>query len=82
MLKTLLGVTAIIAIVSLGTAGIEATNKRTGISHWLMVSVHPIKGNFTTYSGEPCTYHLPSQRFYRAERCYASEAEAVEDGVP
>ena len=44
---------------------------------------HPIKGNFTTYSGERCIYHVPGGGFYgktRPERCYASEAEAVKDG--
>ena len=36
---------------------------------------YPIKGNFTTHSGERCIYHLPGQRFYhktKAERCYAT----------
>lgn len=44
---------------------------------------HPIKGNFTTYSGERCIYHVPGGEFYgktRPERCYATEAEAVADG--
>ena len=44
---------------------------------------HPIKGNFTTYSGEPCIYHLPHQRFYektKPERCYATEEDAIVDG--
>jgi hypothetical protein len=44
---------------------------------------HPIKGNFTTYSGEPCIHHLPGGEFYgktRPERCYATEADAVRDG--
>ena len=44
---------------------------------------HPIKGNFTTYSGEPCIYHVPGGRFYdkaNAERCYASESSAQADG--
>jgi len=44
---------------------------------------HPIKGNFTTYSGERCIFHRPGHRFYaktRAERCYANELEAVRDG--
>lgn len=43
---------------------------------------HPIKGNFTTHTGERCIYHLPSQHFYRktkAERCYATEADARQD---
>ena len=44
---------------------------------------HPIKGNFTTYSGERCIHHMPGGAFYgktRPERCYASEADAVIDG--
>jgi hypothetical protein len=44
---------------------------------------HPIKGNFTTYSGERCIHHLPGGEFYgktRPERCYATAAEAVTDG--
>lgn len=44
---------------------------------------HPIKGNFTTYSGERCIYHMPGQRFYektQPERCYATEEEAILDG--
>lgn len=43
----------------------------------------PIKGNFTPYSGERCIYHRPAQRYYpstNAERCYATEVEAVRDG--
>jgi hypothetical protein len=44
---------------------------------------HPIKGNFTTYSGERCIHHMPGGTFYgktRPERCYASEAAAVNGG--
>jgi hypothetical protein len=44
---------------------------------------HPIKGNFTTYSGERCIYHVPGGQFYgktKPERCYASEEEARADG--
>jgi hypothetical protein len=44
---------------------------------------HPIKGNFTTYSGERCIHHLPGGEFYgrtHPERCYATEADAVNDG--
>jgi hypothetical protein len=44
---------------------------------------YPIKGNFTTYSGERCIHHLPGGEFYDSthpERCYATEAEAVKDG--
>ncbi len=44
---------------------------------------HPIKGNFTTYSGERCIYHVPGGQFYgrtTPERCYATAADAVKDG--
>jgi len=44
---------------------------------------HPLKGNFTTYSGERCIYHLPGQRYYgktNPERCYATEEDAQRDG--
>ena len=44
---------------------------------------HSIKGNFTTHSGERCIYHMPRQHFYaktKAERCYATEKEARQDG--
>jgi micrococcal nuclease len=44
---------------------------------------HPIKGNFTTYSGERCIYHVPGGQFYgrtKPERCYTTDGEAVKDG--
>jgi hypothetical protein len=44
---------------------------------------HPIKGNFTTYSGERCIYHAPGGAFYgktKPERCYTSDEEARQDG--
>jgi hypothetical protein len=50
---------------------------------WTCPASHPIKGNFTTSSGEPCIYHVPGGRFYgktKPERCYASEDEARRDG--
>lgn len=40
---------------------------------------YPVKGNFTTWNGEPCIYHVPGGRLYertRPERCFATEAEA------
>jgi hypothetical protein len=43
----------------------------------------PIKGNFTTYSGERCIYHMPGGEFYgrtKPERCYATEGDARQDG--
>ena len=50
---------------------------------WTCPVSHPIKGNFTTYSGEICIYHVPGGRFYaqtKPERCYATWEEAVRDG--
>ncbi len=50
---------------------------------WTCPTTHPIKGNFTTYSGEPCIYHVPGGAFYgrtKPERCYATEDEARTDG--
>jgi micrococcal nuclease len=44
---------------------------------------HPVKGNFTTYSGERCIYHVPGGEFYdktKPERCYAMEQDARRDG--
>jgi len=52
-------------------------------SAWSCPLTHPIKGNFTTYSGEPCIYHVPGGYFYgktKPERCYLSEPGAVRDG--
>ena len=50
---------------------------------WTCPLSHPIKGNFTTSSGEPCIDHMPSGRFYpntKPERCYATEHDAQQDG--
>lgn len=52
-------------------------------SVWACPLTHPIKGNFTTPSGEPCIYHVPGGEFYdrtKPERCYVSEAQAVRGG--
>src|SRR2546422_10347438 len=46
-------------------------------------TTHPIKGNFTTYSGERCIYHGPGGQFYdktKPERCYATKEEARQEG--
>src|SRR2546429_7577467 len=48
-------------------------------SAWTCPSSHPIKGNFTTSSGERCISHLPGGQFYgktKPERCYAIAEEA------
>lgn len=77
---------ALVALLLTGsTAAAQTTATRPGVPPQGMscpVS-HPIKGNFTTYSGERCIHHMPGGYFYgktRPERCYASEADAVKDG--
>jgi hypothetical protein len=72
-------------LVAGSTAAAQTPSPRPGVPPQGMACpvTHPIKGNFTTYSGEPCIHHLPGGEFYgktRPERCYASEAEAVRDG--
>jgi micrococcal nuclease len=50
---------------------------------WTCPLTNPIKGNFTTYSGERCIYHMQGSEFFgktKPERCYATEADAVKDG--
>jgi micrococcal nuclease len=50
---------------------------------WTCPLTHPIKGNFTTHSGERCIYHVPGGQFYgrtKPERCYATGEDAVKDG--
>lgn len=50
---------------------------------WSCPPSHPIKGNLTTYSDEPCIYHMPGARYdqrTKPERCYATEEEARKDG--
>jgi hypothetical protein len=50
---------------------------------WTCPLTHPIKDNFTTYSGERCICHMKGGQFYgktKPERCYAIEADAVKDG--
>jgi len=67
------------------TAAAQAPPARPGVPPQGMscpVS-HPIKGNFTTYSGERCIYHVPGGGFYgktKPERCYTTGNEAVKDG--
>jgi len=42
-----------------------------------------MRGNFTTYLGERCIYHMKGGQYYgktKPELCYATEDEAVKDG--
>lgn len=76
----LFGLTAGIMMALTTTAEVPGVRP---ISPWQCPRSHPIKGNFTTYSGERCIYHLPGGAFYektKPERCYADEAEARADG--
>ncbi|MCW5786634.1 MAG: hypothetical protein KIT49_03970 [Nitrospira sp.] len=82
---------AMIALLLI-TSHAEAATKRPSVSHRTGVepskngsclTEHPIKGNFTPHSGKRCIYHIIGQRFYsrtKAERCYATETEAMQDG--
>ena len=76
----------LIAVLSIGTTNNNVISQSKGIKPHTdgnCPADFPIKGNFTTHSGERCIYHLPGQRFYhktKAERCYANEADAVQDG--
>jgi len=64
----------------------QSAGERPGVppqSAWTCPVAQPIKGNFTTYSGERCIYHMLGGQFYgktKPERCYATEAEAIQDG--
>ncbi len=61
---------------------VRAPGGRPGVEPegaWTCPESHPIKGNFTTYSGERCIYHVPGGQFYnrtKPERCYATGDEA------
>jgi hypothetical protein len=77
----------VLAVALLLVAGsVVAAQSRPGAppqSAWTCPVTHPIKGNFTTYSGERCIYHVRGGGYYdktKPERCYATEADAVKDG--
>ena len=69
-----------------GSPPAQTTQTRPGAppqDAWMCPLTHPIKGNFTTYSGERCIYHVPGGQFYsrtKPERCYVTEADALKDG--
>ena len=70
------------------TSGPSATVAQVGLGvpaqdAWTCPASHPIKRNFTTYSGERCIYHPPGGAFYgktKPERCYATDEQARQDG--
>ncbi|PYN27488.1 MAG: hypothetical protein DMD99_02310 [Candidatus Rokuibacteriota bacterium] len=69
-----------------GQADRQSSGERRGVppeSTWTCRASQPIKGNFTTYSGERYIYHMSGGQFYsktKPERCYATESEARQDG--
>ena len=76
-----------LAVLALAVSTAAAqTSPRPGVlpqDAWTCPLTHPIKGNFTTYSGEPCIYHMKGGQYYgktKPERCYATEDEARQDG--
>ena len=68
------------------STALAQTSPRPGVPPqdvWTCPLTHPIKGNFTTYSGERCIYHMKGGQFYgktKSERCFAAEEDAVKDG--
>ncbi len=68
------------------STALAQTSPRPGVPPqdvWTCPLTHPIKGNFTTYSGERCIYHMKGGQFYgktKPERCFATEEDAVKDG--
>ncbi len=84
--RSLVGVAISLQIVLIVPAGSPQAQSRPGVAPtnaWTCPASQPIKGNFTTYSGERCIYHVPGGQFYgktKPERCYATEDEAREDG--
>ena len=67
-------------------ASSQSQEERPGVppqSAWTCPLSQPIKGNFTTYSGERCIYYMLGGQFYgktKPERCYATELDAQQDG--
>jgi hypothetical protein len=52
-------------------------------TRWVCPPNYPVKGNFTTWNGEPCIYHVPGGQLYhktKPERCYETEEEAQARG--
>jgi len=72
--------------VPVAQAARQSADGRPGVppeNAWTCPAPQPIKGNFTTHSGERCIYHMSGGQFYgrtKPERCYATEAEARQDG--
>jgi hypothetical protein len=86
--RVLLWVTVLVAVVVLTAVGrSRGQSLRVPLgappeTSWNCPATHPIKGNRTAGSGEPCVYHLPGGRFYsrtKPERCYTTQTEAMRD---
>jgi hypothetical protein len=86
LIAPVLQVLAAVLVVTGSTASAQEPSARLGVppkDAWTCSISHPIKGNFMTYSGERCIYHVKGGQFYgktKPERCYATEADAVKDG--
>jgi len=63
-----------------------AASARAGVhpkDAWRCPQSQPIKGNFTASSDDECIYHVPGGQLYektKPEMCYATEADARQDG--
>ena len=79
-------VAGVAVLMLIFAANVVLPQPRPGVEpqdDWTCPLSHPIKGNFTTYSGERCVYHVSGGGFYdktEPERCYATGAEARADG--
>ena len=86
MALLVVGLLAVLMTVFSATSAFAQAVSRLGTTPkdaWACPLSHPIKGNFTTYSGERCIYHVSGGGFYdktKPERCYATEADARMDG--
>ena len=69
------------------STALAQTSPRPGVPPqdvWTCPLTHPIKGNFSTYSGERRIYHMKGGGQFdgktKPERCFATEEDAVKDG--
>jgi len=73
------------ALVLVASTAAAQTPARPGVppqDAWTCPLTHPIRGNFTTYSGERCIYHMKAGQYYgktKPERCYATEQDAMKE---
>jgi hypothetical protein len=77
---------AVLMLIFAANVALPQPVQRPGVEPqdaWTCPLSQPIKGNFTTYSGERCIFHVSGSGFYdktKPECCYATEAEARADG--